>query len=651
MAANPLVPFATLQRNHPRLIVTREFIDRATNAIRDPAGQRIKRKVVEDAVTFLGQRMVKREDPDDDDFDFLNEVRDVLRRFQTLAMAWFFDANDPGYLQRIREELAVICGFPDWNPAHFLDTAEMTHAVAIAYDWFYHQLTPDEHRMCQLAILEKGLRRGYDQLTGTPRPNWPVETRNWNIVCNASLIMGALAIAEDVNDPLPEIIFQRCLDSVPTGFDGYSPDGGWDEGPGYWAYATEYAAYLLSSLRTALQTEFGLADLPGFRLAGEFRMHVEGAAVGDRQFRRFFNFSDCEEQRRGSWCLRWLAWRFCDERYTWMAHKDAQARPMDLFWYAPQPPFDPNKSLRLNKVFTGRANVAMLRAAWGTKAAAFHAAGFQPWAQPVPEAEELFLGIRAGANSRQNGHGHLDLGSFVLDALKERWATDLEPVEHDYYLPGYFDVEQGRRFRYYRPSTAGHNTLLINGFNQALDIETEIVAFREVPGLVVVVADLTPAYPDCLRIRRGFALVDGLHVFIVDEIVPKKKMTVTWQMHTRAVPEEQGNRVVLTKGRKKFFVELMSPERVALLAQPATVTQPGEGPNLCDVRKLVATFTKVKKPLRIEVHLSPQPNPPRPLPGPLNEPLWRWICWAGETPATPCSTQSPSPPARGPAAE
>lgn len=628
MTANPLAPFTTLQRGHPRLMATDTFLNRAREAMRDSEGQRIKGKVVAEAEDWLCKRMARREG-EEEDFDFLIEVRDLLRRFQTLGMAWFFERQDPRYLDRIKQELKHVCVcFHDWNPAHFLDTAEMTHAVAIAYDWFYAHLSPDERRMCIDAIMEKGLRRGYEQFTGTPRPNWPVETRNWNIVCNAGLMMGALAIADDVADPLPEIVFQRCLDSVPTGFRGYCPDGGWDEGPGYWGYATEYAALLLSSLDTALHTEFGLADLPGFRKAGDFRMHCEGAAPGDRQFRRFFNFSDCEEQRRGSWSLRWLAWRFDNPRYTWMAHKDAQARAMDLFWYAPQPAKDPSKGLPLNKVFRGRANVAMLRGAWGVKAASFSAEGFQPWLQEEAAAEEIFLGVRAGANSRQNGHGHLDLGSFVLDALKKRWATDLEPVDHDYYLPGYFDVEQGRRFRYYRPSTAGHNTLLINGFNQALDVETDIVAFGKSPEIVLVVADLTAAYPDCVRVRRGFALVHGQHVMIVDEIVPKKKLTVAWQMHTRATPAAHRNRVVLThKPDLHFYVEVLEPQNAQLIAERPAVTPP-EGDNLPDVQKLVATFTNVAKPLRIAVHLSPQPSPPQQLPEPLGEPLWRWIHWA-----------------------
>jgi hypothetical protein len=136
--------------------------------------------------------------------DFLNEARDTLRRFQALGMAWFIDHEDARYVQRIREELAVVCGFHDWNPGHFIDAAEMTHAVAIAYDWFYDHLSGTERDKCVQAIMEKGLRPGYEQLVGMPRPAvWPTRNTNWNIVCNAGLMIGALAIMQDVTDAFP----------------------------------------------------------------------------------------------------------------------------------------------------------------------------------------------------------------------------------------------------------------------------------------------------------------------------------------------------------------------------------------------------------------------------------------------------------------
>jgi hypothetical protein len=374
-------PFAQFRQDRPRLMATQELLDRAREAMKDTKdteGQRIRTKVLNEAQEALKEEMPRRDpkDPKGPNWNFLAEARNTLRRFQALGMAWFFDSEDPKYLKRIKDELAVVCGFYDWNPGHFLDTAEMTHAVAIAYDWFHAKLDHREKEMCVKAIMEKGLRRGYEHLIGMPKPApWTTQNTNWDIVCNAGLMIGALSIMrEKGTDGFPEKVFQRCLEPIPTGFKSYSPEGGWDEGPGYWAYATEYAAYLLTSLYTTLGHDYGLADLPGFCEGGLFRMHSEGGAVSDRQHRKFFNFSDCEEERRGSWCMRWLSLRTGQTMFNWMAHKDGQARPMDLFWYVPKEAGEPD-GLELNMQFKGRANVAMLRGAWGGKAGR----KFRPW--------------------------------------------------------------------------------------------------------------------------------------------------------------------------------------------------------------------------------------------------------------------------------
>lgn len=605
----------------PRLMATKEAIDRVVEAINKPgtgnAGKALKAEIIRKAGKAIG------EPPLMDYGDKLKTTRKTLRRMQTLGMAWLLD-KERKYADRARQELDAICKEPDWNPSHFLCTAEMTHAAAIGYDWFHGELSGPERDACAGAIVQKGLKPGLDRLSSTQKA-WPTAVNNWNVVCNAGLMIGALAIA-DTEKEWTTKVFLRCLDSVPTGFCGYSPDGSWDEGPGYWSYATEYAAYLLSSLRSALGHEFGLAGLPGFRDTGFFRMHAEGSASGKETAWKLFNYSDCEEERTGSWCLRWLYLRFGEPLYNWVALRDAQATPMDLLWFSPDQPRDPDGIPR-NAVFRGIANVAMLRGGWRDGAASFHP-------HRDDDRGDVYLAIRAGQNSRDGVHAHLDLGSFVLDAARLRWAVDLGPAEaksedfySDYKLPGYFDVEHERRFRYYRTASIGHNTLLINGFNQAIDVQSEIVAFGERPQeLVLVVIDLTSAYPDCLRVRRGFALINGCDVLVVDELTPKQRMNVVWQMHTPA-KATRGRVSHLTQQGKEWFVRILQPDAIEFAVEPAQVRQPGEMPN-ADIVKLVATLPKVTRPERIAMYLSDDDVIPSPLPDPLNGPLWSWIAWA-----------------------
>jgi len=263
---------------------------------------------------------------------------------------------------------------------------------------------------------------------------------------------------------------------------------------------------------------------------------------------------------------------------------------------------------------------------------------FRPWERQ--QRGGVYLGIRAGGNSVQNHHGHLDLGGFVLDAEDVRWAVDIPPVDDpppgylaDYDLPGYFDVTLDRRFRYYRTGTIGHNTLVIDGWNQPLDIQAEIVAFAATLDLAIAVVDLTAAYPDCLRLRRGFALIDRRHVLIVDEITPKYGISVVWQMHTKASAAVTGTTARLALdtaagAAKEFFARILEPGTAAFELRPATVTQPQEAPNT-GIQKLVVPLSGVAEPTRLAVYFSPESAPPAPLPDPLSGPLWSWIAWTG----------------------
>src|SRR6266851_4042147 len=66
-------------------------------------------------------------------------------------------SGETKYLERAVTELRAAAAFPDWNPSHFLDVAEMTHAFAIGYDWLFHDLSPEDRALFRKAITEKGL--------------------------------------------------------------------------------------------------------------------------------------------------------------------------------------------------------------------------------------------------------------------------------------------------------------------------------------------------------------------------------------------------------------------------------------------------------------------------------------------------------------
>jgi len=55
----------------------------------------------------------------------------VLRRVYALALAYRWTGQEK-YARKAAENMLTVCAFKDWNPSHFLDTAEMSHAVGSA---------------------------------------------------------------------------------------------------------------------------------------------------------------------------------------------------------------------------------------------------------------------------------------------------------------------------------------------------------------------------------------------------------------------------------------------------------------------------------------------------------------------------------------
>jgi hypothetical protein len=121
----------------------------------------------------------------------LGESRACLAKVATLALAHRL-TGDERYAERAWRELVAAAAFPDWNPAHFLDTAELCAAFALGYDWLHDWLGPERRAFLRHAIVTKGLEPG-----GTPAAQRAAaKQNNWNPVCNGGLLLAALAIAE-----------------------------------------------------------------------------------------------------------------------------------------------------------------------------------------------------------------------------------------------------------------------------------------------------------------------------------------------------------------------------------------------------------------------------------------------------------------------
>ena len=101
--------------------------------------------ILRNADRILGDPPAKYERPDGR--RLLSVSRKVLDRSMALAYA-FRMTDDARYRERLVQEMDAVCHFPDWNHhTHYLDVAEMAHAVALAYDWLFEEWSVDERQL------------------------------------------------------------------------------------------------------------------------------------------------------------------------------------------------------------------------------------------------------------------------------------------------------------------------------------------------------------------------------------------------------------------------------------------------------------------------------------------------------------------------
>lgn len=573
--ADPSDVLKTLDKSHPRLMLKNEDLERLKELYtKDKVLQKCIRDVLKEADNCAGKSMLtyRKIGP-----RLLSVSRECLRRIYALGLAYRWTGEEK-YAGKAVDNMLTVCAFKDWNPSHFLDTAEMSHAVGLGYDWLYSYMDAGMREKIKAGLIKNGLELG---MTAYQKNWWAKSEHNWNQVCNGGLIVGSLAIAE--TDPrYAEQIVASAVRSLPRAIKSYGPDGAWGEGPGYWSYATRYTAYGLAALQSALGNDFGLLKIEGLSEAGNFPIYTAGPTG------YYLNLADVGERssRRTLPCLFWLARTFNkpfyahDERAMLAKHR---ASPQHVVWYMPEP-VGKLPARDLDRYFRGPVEVAVFRSAWD-------------------DPEALWVGVKAGYN--QVNHGHLDLGNFELDALGVRWARDLG--SDNYNLPGYWSKGRGgKRWSYYRLNSKSHNVCLLDGEDQDPLAESNFHNIQIKTSSPFVIVDLTSAYKKFAGgTVRGIAMVGNRRAVLVqDEFDIQKPCEVTWAMTTDAqISTKRGGTAVLTLGGRELIARVLSPADTEFTVESAEQKRPQKVNK--GVRRLIVRLPQTKGKVRVAVLLSP----------------------------------------------
>ncbi|PPG18586.1 hypothetical protein C5D36_00955 [Rathayibacter sp. AY1C6] len=572
---------------HPRLELDQQsVVDLRASVSSDPAVTAVWNRVRAEADRMLTEPVLKRSSPDG--IRILETSQTLVQRARTLGISYLVTGS-PAYADRLWLDLDAASKFADWNPDHFLDTAEMTQGMAIGYDWLYARWTPSQRSTLSSAIQRLGLQPSvpvYSAPANTSGPyahggNWAVVTNNWNIVANGGMIAGAVATAQD-NAGLSDRILGYATPSLRRGLAQFGPDGGYAEGPTYWEYATRYLASALSTLDVATGTDWGLAASPGVSTTGYFPVQMLGAS------KEMYDFGDSDSTQLNPPSQLYLAKKFDNADFLSVGGKQTGSDAQRLIWYqaATTAAAGPGAS---RDSFSAAAGVSTMRSSW--------------------DADGTSVGFRS-ASSPTSGHQHQDSGSFILDALGERWSSDLG--RDDYSLAGYFEGES--RWTYYRNRQEAHSTLLVDPFRSSTAYATgrsTMVRSDANASSSLAVSDLSALLPGGTTWQRGVKLFDGRDQFLVqDEVERYGPVEALWSMNTEALIDvsDDGRSATLYRDGQRMLARIVTDDsfRFSVMDAAPLATSPrpaGQSSNLAD-RKLTIAASGTDS-VRIAVQFSP----------------------------------------------
>lgn len=529
---------------HPRLFITDGQVPQIQTKLKSqPLLQTFFQAMLTKADNMLEQPPVQRVKTGR---RLLSVSRQCLDRVIHLSAAYRFTGKK-SYLQRAEKEMLAAAAFSDWNPSHFLDVAEMTAALAIGYDWLYNDLSVESRQTIRQAILEKGLQPSLEN------QGWVRGRNNWNQVCNGGITLGALAIMEDEPE-LAKKLVHRAINGVQVVMKEYEPDGAYPEGPGYWVYGTSYNVILLAALESVLGTDFNLSQAPGFTRSAVYYLHITGP-MG-----LYFNYPDSGPKGGFLPTVFWFAQRYNQPSLTWHQYqiwKDASVQnpsllvqsrfsPLTLIWY------NNNQTVPEDLSWMGRGgnSVAMFRSSW-------------------TDPEAVYLAIKGG--SPGVSHGHMDVGSFVIEAEGIRWAIDLGPENYHKIESLGMNLwgrsQDAERWKIFRYNNLSHSTLVVNGQHQRVNGNAPIIRYSDKESFPHVVFDMSAAYEGQLaEALRGAALLPMGQVIIQDEFKATNQPTIVrWAMVTPAkVSIESSKSALLQKEGKNIRLNVLTDEDIQL---------------------------------------------------------------------------------------
>jgi len=511
------------------------------------------------------------------DSGILDPAREIQQRIKHWAYAWRM-TRDTKWSDRAWLELQTAVGnnsaygswgpAPDnhWNKIHLLDLAELTLAYAIGYDWMYDAWTDDQRASLVNAIQVNGLQYGLAAYVGGSDPSafgyrsdagayswWTTVQGNWNCVPAGGMAAGSLAIWHEDTTGMSQALLSKVIPNAIGNCNRLAEDGSWPETSDYNYFGMTGHSNLAAVLRSATgdtQGVMGTGSPSIWGLNAEYHMYVFGMTSK-------FQYGDHGPNKYTATANGLMNYgRILNNPLYTLYQRDRSdaAEPFSMLYY--------------NETHVGAWWNGLAFDRWFSSANESWASMRSSWTSN----DGVYLAMRAALSTHHATHQDLDVGTFVLDAMGERWAGELG--SGNYLAQNYFsnETQESERWYYYRKRTEGQNTFNIIGKNQVVDVipTVKFDSTKEVQNASTSTSfdastaayfwsDNTVSYTDATSIKRGTRIFNKRRQVLVQDEV-STSADGQWRMHTNATVNinSDGTTATLTLNKKTLLVELSS---------------------------------------------------------------------------------------------
>lgn len=396
-------------------------------------------------------------------------------------------------------------GLPDINEPYVdLGVGEITSNLSWTWYLFkdeFDKVHPLISKRLKQEIVNKSLEPyfqrndwGYMGFKGG-RPN------NWNPWINSNMLISYLLVESDPSKKVAEV--QKVINSLDKFLNGYSDDGGCDEGPSYWGAAGALLYENLEILKTVTGGKFDVFDNQLVQNIGKYFYQVNIHAP------YFINFADADATTGGNGSIVYRYGR---------AINDPVMQKFGAYLFQMNDKGDgalggkigdqiKNLGLR-NELRKAEGQEALVADFWFPQT---EVAGARDKAGSY---QGFFFGAKGGFNNES--HNHNDIGSCLMYFDGKPCLID---VGREEYVAKTFS---SRRYEIWTMQSGYHNLPVINGVDQkdGAKYQAQNSTFKANAKSATFSTEIAGAYPENAKVKswvRSYTLNRGKNFVISDK--------------------------------------------------------------------------------------------------------------------------------------